>query len=46
MDVETIPVCVECGEESEDDVSGWRAFLIVDNELATYCPACAQEEFG
>ena len=46
MDVETIPVYVECGEGSEDDASGWRAFLTVDNELATYCPACAQEEFG
>jgi hypothetical protein len=46
MDVETILFCVECGEESEEDARGWRAFLTVDNELGTYCPDCAGEEFG
>jgi len=25
---------------------GWRAFLTVDGEVATYCPGCAREEFG
>ena len=46
MDVETILVCVECGEESEEDARGWRAFLTVDDELGTYCPDCTREEFG
>ena len=38
-------VCVECGKESEDGARGWLAFLTVDDELATYCLECAEEEF-
>jgi hypothetical protein len=39
-------VCVECGACSDTDAGGWRAFLTVDDEVATYCPKCADAEFG
>lgn len=39
-------VCVECGFESEEGAPGWRAFLTVDGQVATYCPDCAGREFG
>ena len=39
-------VSVECGACSDVDARGWRAFLTVDDEVATYCPRCAAAEFG
>lgn len=36
--------CVECGEESVI-ARGWRAYLTFDDEVATYCPECAEAEF-
>lgn len=38
-------VCVECGAQSVS-AHGWRAFLTIDEAVATYCPDCAREEFG
>ena len=38
--------CVECHRRSEGSARAWRAFLTVDNEIATYCPDCARKEFG
>ena len=34
------------GACSDFDARGWRTFLTVDDELATYCPDCARQEFG
>jgi hypothetical protein len=36
--------CVGCGAVSHFGIS-WRAFLTVDDEVATYCPECAEAEF-
>jgi hypothetical protein len=38
--------CVECGRIAKGDASGWRAYLTFDGHLATYCPDCAEREFG
>lgn len=37
--------CVECGEPM-DDRRGWGAYLTVEDEVAFYCPLCAEYEFG
>ena len=37
--------CVECGARADDRALGWRAYLTVDDEPATYCPGCAEREF-
>jgi hypothetical protein len=44
-------VCVECGRETTGPEKGWQAVLAggVDEdelEVAVYCPACAEREFG
>jgi hypothetical protein len=43
-------VCVECGRETTSAERVWRAVLAggVGDELevAVYCPACAEREFG
>ncbi len=36
--------CCECGRVSDKDGRGWKAYLTVDDEVALYCPACAQRE--
>lgn len=46
MTVDLVLVCEECGKESEEGASGWRAFLTVDDEIGTYCPSCSEAEFG
>ena len=44
--------CVECGRTTPADARGWRAFRADDPrddaepELAFFCPACAEREFG
>jgi hypothetical protein len=45
--------CVECAQLSVGAARGWRTFLAPDPDepdaehmLATYCPACAEREFG
>lgn len=38
--------CVECERTSPPESPvGWRTYLTVDDELATYCPDCAAREF-
>jgi hypothetical protein len=37
--------CVECGRRDRDGERGWHTYLTVDDELATYCPECAEAEF-
>jgi hypothetical protein len=46
-------ICVECKAEASPDAVGWRAFIVgvgdeVDEneEVVTYCPECAEREFG
>ncbi len=39
-------VCAECSKRSELSARGWRAFLAVDDQVASYCPECAEREFG
>jgi hypothetical protein len=38
-------VCEECGATATGAARGWRTYLILDNQVATYCPECAREEF-
>jgi hypothetical protein len=35
--------CVEC---EPHDGERFRAYLTVDDEVAVYCPECAEREFG
>ena len=39
-------VCAECGAESEAGAVGWRAYLGDEDEAFTFCPRCAEREFG
>lgn len=45
-------VCVECGTVMEGAERGWRAYVAKDGpeagsaKIVTYCPACAEREFG
>jgi hypothetical protein len=32
--------------ESELDADGWRAYLDDDGQAVTFCPECAEYEFG
>lgn len=38
--------CAECGRESDPDAAGWRAYLDDDDQAVTFCPECAEREFG
>lgn len=48
----TLLRCVECGAESDQLASGWRAYLAPDpgeepeGTLLMFCPECAEREFG
>ena len=39
-------VCVGCCVESEAGAVGWRAYLDDDGAAGTFCPECAEREFG
>jgi hypothetical protein len=46
-------VCAECKAEAPPDALGWRSYVVGigdevdrDEEVATYCPECAEREFG
>ena len=39
-------VCFECEDVARGQAWGWRMYLDVDDELAVYCPDCAEREFG
>jgi hypothetical protein len=44
--------CVECGAESNQLASGWRAYRAPakeeepEGEIFMFCPECAEREFG
>jgi hypothetical protein len=38
--------CEECAAESPPDATGWRAYVNVHGEVVTFCPGCAEREFG
>ena len=41
--------CAECGREpreGENAEDEWRAYLADDEEMHTFCPECAEREFG
>jgi hypothetical protein len=41
--------CAECGTESDELATGWRAYLAEDfdeDEVLLFCPRCANREFG
>jgi hypothetical protein len=40
--------CCECGRPSKGHAPEWRAYLTSDDpqEVAVYCPECAEREFG
>jgi hypothetical protein len=39
-------VCVECGRIDPGDERGWTLRLDEDDDLAAFCPACDEREFG
>jgi hypothetical protein len=39
-------VCANCDRSWADPQERWAAFLDVDDEVALFCPACAESEFG
>jgi hypothetical protein len=47
-------ICAECGTVSEGEVEGWRAYTAgglggeedPDPFVVSFCPACAEREFG
>jgi hypothetical protein len=39
-------VCAECGAVSEPEARDWRAYLDEDGQAVTFCPECAEREFG
>jgi hypothetical protein len=39
-------VCAECGRSSPPNAAGWRAYLDDDDQAVTFCPECAEREFG
>jgi hypothetical protein len=44
--------CVECGAESDELATGWRAYVLgeldenAEKEVLMFCPECAKREFG
>ena len=38
-------VCVECDDAAPPNALGWRTYLTIDGETATYCPECAEWVF-
>jgi hypothetical protein len=42
-----IPInCEECRRAWLDDERGWQAHVVDIDEIALYCPQCAEREFG
>ena len=41
-------VCAECGRRADANAQGWRAYFTDDEpkEIRTFCPDCAEREFG
>lgn len=44
-------VCAECGQVADESARGWRALFLRSEpddqpEVGTFCPECAEREFG
>jgi hypothetical protein len=39
-------ICAECATEADPEARGWRAHLNCDDNIVTFCPECAEREFG
>ncbi len=39
-------ICANCGAVSDELAEGWRAYLDDEGQAATFCPECAEQEFG
>jgi hypothetical protein len=51
--VGTALVCMECGADSDQLATRWRAYRVADDEgdeleaeILVFCPHCAEREFG
>jgi hypothetical protein len=49
--IRTTPVCEECGRPLSDGEPGWQAHLADldddgQDEVASFCPQCAEREFA
>jgi hypothetical protein len=48
----TLLRCIDCGAESDQLATGWRAYFAraeddePEGEIATFCSDCAEDEFG
>ena len=38
--------CAECGSHSLPGAPSWRAYISDDDQAVTFCPTCAEHEFG
>lgn len=38
--------CANCGTVADKGAKGWRAYLDDDGQAVTFCPGCAEREFG
>lgn len=38
--------CANCGAVSDEFAEGWRAYLDDEGQAVTFCPECAEREFG
>ena len=38
--------CAECGGHSLPGAASWRAYIGDDDRAVTFCPTCAEHEFG
>jgi hypothetical protein len=39
-------VCAECGRVCSPGAAGWRGYLDDGGQAVTFCPECAEREFG
>jgi Zn finger protein HypA/HybF involved in hydrogenase expression len=44
--VEAPIVCEECRRPWPDEERGWQGHVVDLDEIAFYCPECAEREFG
>lgn len=38
--------CGNCGTVADAEAKGWRAYLDDEGQAVTFCPECAEREFG
>jgi len=39
-------ICGNCATVANDEAKGWRAYLDDEGQAVTFCPKCAEQEFG